>query len=62
MAMFPYTTLLFKYLQDLYRNDNSSGLIYKLIVTILLVTSMLGLTVLVDLIIFIATIFFRLSK
>jgi len=60
--MFPYTTLLFKRLQDLYENDKNSSLFFKLFVSVLILTAILGPALFADVIIFIMGNIFRFFK
>lgn len=60
--MFVYTTLIFKHIEDLFLNDKSSGFVYKVLMTLILITAALGPALVADIILTIASIIFRNKK
>jgi hypothetical protein len=60
--MFVYTTLIFKHIEDLFVNDKSSGYVFKIFMTFILVTAALGPALFADTILTIASVIFRNRK
>ncbi len=60
--MFVYTTLIFKHIEDLFINDKSSGYVFKIFMTLILVTAALGPALFADTVLTLASLIFRSKK
>lgn len=60
--MFPYTTLLLIELKNLYASDKNYSLFFRIVVSFIVLTAMIGPALFVDTIIFCANIFFKVFK
>lgn len=60
--MFVYTTLIFKHIEDLFINDKSSGYVFKIFMTLILVAAALGPALFADTVLTLASLIFRSKK